>query len=51
MSGSAGPEGPLDVSSTIRGQVVVAFSASFRRHVGDGRESGSGGTNGQGAEL
>jgi hypothetical protein len=51
MSGTAGPEGPLDVSSTVRGQVVIAFSASFRRHGGDGRESGCGGTNGQGAEL
>ena len=51
MSGTAGPEGPLDVSSTVRGQVVVALSASFRRHGGDGRESGCGGINGQGAEL
>lgn len=51
MSGTAGPEGPLDVSSTVRGQVVVALSASFRRHGGDGRDSGCGGVNGQGAEL
>lgn len=29
VSGTAGPEGPLDVSGTVRGQVVVALSASF----------------------
>jgi hypothetical protein len=48
VSGTAGPEGPLDVSGTVRGQVVIAFSTSFRRHGGDGRESGCGGINGQG---
>ena len=51
MSGATGPESSLDISSAIRGQVIVAFSASFRRHGGDGRESGFGGINGQGAEL
>jgi hypothetical protein len=51
VSGSAGPESPLDISSAIRGQVIIAFSASFRRHWGDGKESGCGGINGQGAEL
>ena len=51
MGGTTGPEGSLDISSTVRGQVVVAFSASFRRHRGDGKESGCGGINGQGAEL
>lgn len=51
VSGTAGPEGPLDVSGTVRGQVVVTLSASFRRHGGDGSESGCGGVNGQGAEL
>ena len=35
MSGTAGPGGPLDVSSTVRGQVVVAFSSAFRRLVSD----------------
>jgi hypothetical protein len=47
VSGTAGPEGPLDVPGTVGGQVVIAFSASFRRHGGDGRESGCGGINGQ----
>jgi hypothetical protein len=51
MSGTAGAEGSLDVPCAIGGQVVVAFSASFRRHWGDGKESGCGGINGQGAEL
>lgn len=51
MGGTAGPEGSLDVPGTVGGQVVVAFSASFRRHWGDGKESGCGGINGQGAEL
>jgi hypothetical protein len=51
VSGTAGPEGPLDVSGTVRGQVVITLSASFRRHGGDGSESGCGGVNGQGAEL
>jgi hypothetical protein len=32
VSGSAGPESPLDVSSTIRGEVTIAFSAYFRRY-------------------
>jgi hypothetical protein len=51
MSGTAGPESPLDVSGAVGGQVVVAFSASFRRHWGDGKRCGCGGINGQGAEL
>ncbi len=51
MSGTTGPESSLDVPSAIGGQIIVAFSASFRRHGGDGIESGCGGINGQGAEL
>lgn len=43
MSGTTGPESSLDISSTIRGQIIIAFSASFRRHGGDGRERGYGG--------
>ncbi len=51
MGGTASAEGSLDVSGAIGGQVVVAFSASFRRHWGDGTDRGCGGINGQGAEL
>jgi hypothetical protein len=51
VSGTPGSESSLDVPCTIRGQVVVAFSASFRRHWRDGKENGCGGVNGQGAEL
>jgi hypothetical protein len=43
MSGTTGPESSLDISSAVRGQIIIAFSASFRRHGGDGRESGYGG--------
>ena len=31
VSSTAGPEGPLDVSSTVRGQVVVAFFVPFSK--------------------
>jgi hypothetical protein len=51
MSGTTGPDSSLDIPSAIRGQVIIAFSASFRRHGGDGRESGIRRDNGQGAEL
>ena len=32
MSSTASAEGPLDVSSPVRGEIVVSLSAALRRH-------------------